>query len=79
MDEVDPLGPVPVYEQIASILRRQIEAGELQQGRAIPSETTLVQRYGVARDTARRAIQVLRDEGLVVTVKGRGSYVTRQD
>ncbi|MGN6175829.1 MAG: GntR family transcriptional regulator [Streptosporangiaceae bacterium] len=32
--------------------------------------------FGVARDTARRAVQVLRDEGLVVTVPQRGTYVT---
>jgi GntR family transcriptional regulator len=34
-----------------------------------------VQEYGIARGTARRAVEVLRDEGLVITVQGRGTYV----
>ena len=66
---------MPAYRQLASILREQIESGELAADQPVPSETTLVQRYGIARGTVRRAIEVLRDEGLVVTVQGRGSYV----
>ncbi|MET0422772.1 MAG: GntR family transcriptional regulator [Actinoplanes sp.] len=42
----------------------------------MPSENQLVQQYGVARGTARKAIQLLRERGLVVTVVGRGTYVT---
>jgi DNA-binding GntR family transcriptional regulator len=42
----------------------------------VPSESQLEQEFGIARGTARKAIAVLRDEGLVITVKGRGSYVT---
>jgi GntR family transcriptional regulator len=41
----------------------------------LPSEKTLVDLFGVARDTARRAVQALRDEGLVRTVPQRGTYV----
>ncbi|MDQ2874249.1 MAG: GntR family transcriptional regulator [Actinomycetota bacterium] len=41
----------------------------------VPSETSLVQEFGVARGTVRRAIEVLRDEGLVLTVQGRGTFV----
>jgi GntR family transcriptional regulator len=44
-------------------------------GRALPSETTLMQEHGIARETARKAVRVLRDEGLVEIVQGRGSYV----
>lgn len=76
---IDPLGPEPVYRQLAAVLRRRIESGELQPGRAIPSEATLVQTYGVARGTARKAVEALRDEGLVVTVPGRGSYVRPEE
>ena len=35
--------------------------------------------FGVARETARRAVTLLREEGLVVTVPGMGTYVTRRD
>lgn len=73
--QIDLRSAVPAYRQLASILREQIESGELAADQPVPSETTLVQRYGIARGTVRRAIEVLRDEGLVVTVQGRGSYV----
>jgi GntR family transcriptional regulator len=72
---IDPLGPTPVYVQLANLLRAQIESGKLRSNRPIPSEAALQQEHGVARGTARRAVAVLREEGLVVTVKGRGTYV----
>jgi hypothetical protein len=74
---VDHEAPQPVYQQIAAILRAQIKAGELVPDRPIPSESTLMQRYGVARETARKAVRVLVAEGLVYVVQGRGAYVAR--
>jgi DNA-binding GntR family transcriptional regulator len=73
--KIDLRSAVPAYRQLASILRQQIASGELATDQPVPSEATLVQRYGVARGTVRRAIEVLRDEDLIVTVQGRGSYV----
>ena len=61
--------------QVANILRELIESGELLPDRPVPSESQLQQEFGVARGTARKAIGVLREEGLVVTVMGWGSYV----
>ena len=72
---VDPDSATPVYVQVADILRARIEAGQLLPDRPVPSETQLQQEFGVARGTARKAIALLRDQGLVVTVRGRGSYV----
>ncbi len=77
--EIDPLGPVPVYRQVAEILAGRIRRGELRPNRPVPSETQLQQEFGVARGTARKAIEVLREAGLVVTVPGRGSYVVERD
>lgn len=74
-DIVDPQSATPVYVQVADILRARIESGQLQPDRPVPSESQLEQEFGIARGTARKAIAVLRDEGLVITVKGRGSYV----
>jgi DNA-binding GntR family transcriptional regulator len=76
--EYDPLAPVPRYRQIAAILRERIESGELEPDRPIPSETQIQQEFGVARETARRAVALLRDEGYVVTVPGMGTYVRRR-
>jgi len=73
---IDRDGPTPVYLQLAAILRARIEAGDYPPGRALPSESTLMQEHGVARETARKAVRVLRDEGLVQIVQGRGAYVT---
>jgi len=75
---VDHEAPQPVYQQIAAILRARIEAGELAPNRAIPSESRLMQEYGVARETARKAVRVLVAEGLVYVVQGRGAYVAER-
>ncbi len=72
---IDHRAARPVYLQLADILRARIATGELVAGRALPSETTLMQEHGIARETARKAVRVLRDEGLVEIVQGRGSYV----
>ena len=77
-DRIDPLGPLPPYRQIAAILRRRIESGQYPPDTRIPTESELVDAFEVARTTARRAIAVLREEGLVYTVPQRGSYVTRK-
>jgi GntR family transcriptional regulator len=46
--------------------------------RPIPSEAVLMQRHGVARETARKAVRVLVAEGLVYVVQGRGAYVVKR-
>jgi GntR family transcriptional regulator len=73
---VDHEGKTPLYLQIATILREAIERGDYAPGRPIPSETRLMQEHGVARLTARKAVRVLADEGLVEVIQGRGAYVT---
>jgi GntR family transcriptional regulator len=73
--EYDPLAPVPRYRQIAGIIRERIERGEILPQRPVPSEVQIEQEFGVARATARKAIAVLRDAGLVVTVPGLGTFV----
>lgn len=72
---IDREGPVPPYRQIADDIRRQIEDGTIPPGRRIPSMVEMEQTYNVARDTLRKATQVLKDEGLVETVTGMGIYV----
>ncbi len=76
-DWFDPLDPRPPYRQLAAIIRGQVDAGEFGPGDMIPSEKTLEQTYGVARDTARKVAAVLRDEGVAVTIPGRGTFVRR--
>lgn len=66
-------GPEAKYVQLAARLREQIAT--MAKGDRLPSETEIEQGYDVARGTIRKAFQVLRDEGLIVTVHGKGSYV----
>ena len=73
--EIDYEGPVTPYRQLAQILRARIARGDWAEGRPIASENRLVQEYGLARSTVRRAIAVLAEEGDVWTVQGRGTYV----
>ncbi len=75
---VDHEGPRPVYLQVADILRAAIERGELMPDRAIPSESRLMQEHGIARETARKAVRVLVDEGLVYVVQGRGAFLRKR-
>jgi GntR family transcriptional regulator len=75
-DRIDPIAPVPPYQQIAEILRRRISGGQYRPDTRIPTESEIVGEFEVARTTARRAVRVLREEGLVYTVPNRGSYVT---
>jgi GntR family transcriptional regulator len=72
---IDPDGPEPLYLQLAAILRERIKAGVYLPNRPVPSITSLQQEFDLARGTVIHAIEVLRHEGSVRTVQGRGTYV----
>jgi GntR family transcriptional regulator len=61
--------------RIADAIRSKIESGEYPAGELVPSETQLAQEYGVAKMTARSALEVLKAEGLVIAQQGRGTRV----
>jgi len=63
---------------IAEAIRSQIESGELPPGAQLPSERDLASTYGTARNTAREAVRILSDAGLVITDQGKGSFVRPQ-
>ena len=72
---VDPVSDRAVYRQIADHLRTAITSGALAGGDQVPSESQLAEHYGVARMTARAALRILQDEGLLVAEHGRGVFV----
>jgi GntR family transcriptional regulator len=74
-ETVDPSSDRAVYKQIADHLRAAIVRQRLREGDQLPSETQLMAHYGVARMTARNALRVLQDEGLITAEHGRGVYV----
>lgn len=73
--DLDPGGMVPLYAQLANLLRARIESGEYPPGRPLPSEPQLMGEFAVSRITARHAVRLLVSEGIVRTVPGKGSYV----
>lgn len=64
-----------MYEQIAQVLAARIADGTYPPRRRIPSEAAICDEFDVSRPTARSAVQMLRDRGLVETVQGKGTYV----
>lgn len=74
--EIDRSSAVPPYRQIAAILREQIQRGEYRPGQRLPGIIDLMQVYGVARLTARKALKVLIDEHIAQMSPGLGTYVT---
>lgn len=61
--------------QVADVIAARIASGEYLPDRPIPSEIHIQQEFGIARDTVRAAVGLLRERGLVVTVRGKGTYV----
>jgi GntR family transcriptional regulator len=72
---IDRESATPIYVQVADVIAARIASGEYAPDRPIPSEPRLVQEFGVARDTARAAVALLRERGLVLVVRGKGTYV----
>lgn len=65
----------PASRRVARELRRQITEGLISPGERLPSERTLASQHGIARNTAREAVRLLSDEGLVDAEHGRGVFV----
>ncbi len=74
---IDPESAEPPWQQLAAILRARIAAGEITA--KVPSERDLHQEFGLAPVTIRKAVRALRDEGLVRTVPGWGTYVVKKE
>nr|WP_206068646.1 winged helix-turn-helix domain-containing protein [Nonomuraea sp. FMUSA5-5] len=69
----------PFYRHIAGEMRERIKRREFMSRQQIPSEVELVRQYGAARETVRRAIALLREEGWVYSIPHRGSYVSPEE
>lgn len=64
-----------MYRQVAAHFRDRIRSGELAPGERLPYEGRLAQELGIGRGTVQDAYRLLRNEGLVVTERGYGTYV----
>ncbi len=72
-------GPLPLYYQIAGMIRNRILAGVWSPGSQLPTEDEWAREYGVSRPTIRNAKALLEKEGYLRSIKGSGSYVNGSD
>lgn len=67
------------YVRVANALADEIRQGRPPVGGRLGNERELAAQYGVSAGTVRRAVQELRDQGLVQTLPGKGTFVVRTE
>ncbi|MCM3616496.1 GntR family transcriptional regulator [Sutcliffiella horikoshii] len=75
---IDKTSPIPMYYQLESHIKNQINAGIILPGDSIPSEREYAENYGISRMTVRQAINSLVNEGLLYRKKGSGTFVSEK-
>jgi DNA-binding GntR family transcriptional regulator len=72
---LDREGFVPLYFQLAEVLKERIEAGDWVAGDRFPSEREISEEFGVSRTVIRPALALLASDGQLFRIKGRGTFV----
>jgi GntR family transcriptional regulator len=75
MFDIDTKSDIPLGEQVRRAVRRAIAEGELKKGDALPPVRKVAAKTGVNLNTVARAYRQLEQEGLVETVRGRGTEI----
>jgi GntR family transcriptional regulator/GntR family mannosyl-D-glycerate transport/metabolism transcriptional repressor len=60
---------------LADELAAEIDAGRLEDGQRVPSESQSQREHGLSRGTVRAAVKLLQQRGVAYTIQGRGTYV----
>jgi GntR family transcriptional regulator len=68
---------IPLYHQLKEILQENIESGVWKPGDIIPSENQLMQEYTISRNTVKKSIEILVQEGALNRIQGKGTFVSR--
>ncbi len=79
METRNALGFRPLYRQARDVLVGRINDGTWQAGQAIPSEMEIAADLGISPGTARKALDEMESENLVIRHQGRGTFVARHD
>ncbi len=66
---------MPLYMQLVNAIKAEIAAGKMRPGDAVPSERALVDMLKIARGTARKALQQLLEEGVIIRNQGSGTFI----
>ncbi|SCB39170.1 GntR family transcriptional regulator [Rhizobium hainanense] len=64
-----------LYRRLATVLQGEIELGDRSANDALPSERELAAHYGMSRDTVRKAVRLLEEQGILYSEHGRGTFV----
>jgi len=73
--EINKKSPLPIYHQLKEIVKGKIERGEFAPGMRIPTEYELCEEYAISRTPVRQALTELVNEGLLLRLRGRGTFV----
>ncbi|MBN2658967.1 MAG: GntR family transcriptional regulator [Spirochaetales bacterium] len=74
---LDHNSPLPLYEQLADVLRSKIKTGEIKENEKIEPEVDIADKLKVSRGTVRQALDILVNEGLLKRIQGKGTFVTK--
>jgi GntR family transcriptional regulator len=74
---IDAVSAQPLYLQIKRVLEQRIIDGSYAPHERLPSESELMKVFGVSRITVRQALRDLHSDGLVFSVQGKGSFVSK--
>lgn len=75
LDNIDKQSPLPLYSQLAGILKGKIESNQWEEHFKLPAERELCELYGVSRATVRQALHELEDKGFIYKSRGLGTFV----
>ncbi|MDP0494448.1 MAG: GntR family transcriptional regulator [Fusobacterium sp. JB021] len=72
---IDHNNPLPLYYQLANLIRKEIEQGLYKEGDKIPSERDLKEKFKISRVTVNKAINLLIEDGFLTRKRGQGTFI----
>lgn len=73
--EINKFSSTPLYIQISQLIKSRIDAGVYETNQLLPSEMDVQKQFSVSRITARKAYNILMEQGIIRAVRGKGTYV----
>lgn len=70
---------IPIYEQLMDQIKSQIIEGEIKENEGLPSVRTLSAELKISALTVKKAYDRLEEEGFVITIHGKGTFVAATD
>ncbi|HET6872893.1 MAG TPA: GntR family transcriptional regulator [Sporolactobacillaceae bacterium] len=75
--QLEHQSPIPLYHQLKEILKEKIESRDWVPGEKIPSENELIVQYDISRNTVKKALDDLVQDGLLNRIQGKGTFVSK--